>query len=90
MQAVLAQPRLVAGCRLHIRLGRTLAVGLSQTGDMMTSGEEIPLDDIAILQLFKDNLINNTLNGDTCMLVCHLHCFLIYFYYSFNVRPSVH
>ena len=28
----------------------------------MTSGEDIPIDDIALLQLFKDNLLNSTLS----------------------------
>merc|ERR1712032_1764763 len=37
----------------------------SQTGDIMTSRDEIPLDDLAILQLFKDNLLNHTLNGNS-------------------------
>ena len=38
---------------------------LSQTEDMMTCREEIPIDDIAILQLFKDNLLNHSLNGNS-------------------------
>ena len=29
---------------------------------IMTSGEDIPIDDIALLQLFKDNLLNSTLS----------------------------
>ena len=31
----------------------------------MTSRDEIPIDDIAILQLFKDNLLNHSLNGNS-------------------------
>lgn len=31
----------------------------------MTCREEIPIDDIAILQLFKDNLLNHSLNGNS-------------------------
>ena len=38
---------------------------LSQTEDMMTCREENTIDDIAILQLFKDNLLNHSLNGNS-------------------------
>ena len=38
------------------------SAGGSSVSIIMTSGEDIPIDDIALLQLFKDNLLNSTLS----------------------------
>ena len=41
---------------------QTRVSGGSSVSIIMTSGEDIPIDDIALLQLFKDNLLNSTLS----------------------------
>ena len=40
---------------------------------IMTSGEDIPIDDIALLQLFKDNLLNSTLSTASGDHSCRCH-----------------
>ena len=50
----------------HQAGGQRAHTSLSQTEDIMTGRDtEIPIDDIAILQLFKDNLLNHSLNGNS-------------------------
>ena len=39
----------------------------------MTSGEDLPIDDIALLQLFKDNLLNSTLSTASGDHSCRCH-----------------
>ena len=38
------------------------SAGGSSVTIIMTSGEDLPIDDLALLQLFKDNLLNSTLS----------------------------
>ena len=38
------------------------SAGGSSVSIIMTSGEDLPIDDLALLQLFKDNLLNSTLS----------------------------
>ena len=61
---VWAQPSLESA-DLPSSRGHWAHTTVSQTEVIMTSRDEIPLDDVAILQLFKDNLLNHTLNGNS-------------------------
>ena len=49
------------------------SAGGSSVPIIMTSGEDLPIDDLALLQLFKDNLLNSTLSTASGDHSCRCH-----------------